>query len=234
MRKENTEFALPPLRISPPSAIEHVYSELKNALMSGEFSPGQPMRLEELAVAFGTSHMPIRESLNRLSGLGVLERVPRRSIRVPNITVDGLRSLLNVRILVERQAVIWATERCANRKLDHLHEINNNLGQVGLKTQSGKKEYLRLNRLFHFYIYNMCENEVLTNTIEMLWLRAGPVLSVSRKDNALHPGHDNHCDIIDQMEKGRGAAAADALERDIVEWHEEIFAILEASRPQAG
>ncbi|TIV61364.1 GntR family transcriptional regulator [Mesorhizobium sp.] len=78
--------------------------------MSGEFSPGQPMRLKELAVAFGTSHMPIRDSFNRLRGIDILEREPHLSARVPMVTAEGLRDLLKVRVLDERQAVVWGDE----------------------------------------------------------------------------------------------------------------------------
>ncbi|RWF81917.1 MAG: hypothetical protein E5X63_21340 [Mesorhizobium sp.] len=42
--------------------------------------------------------MPIRESLNRLSGSDILERGPRQSARVPMITAEGLRDLLEVRL----------------------------------------------------------------------------------------------------------------------------------------
>src|SRR3954447_25358779 len=110
MKKGSPEFEIPPLKVSPLSTIDHVDSEQKSALIAGEFSPGQPMRLKELAVAFRTSHMPIRESLNRLSGIGILERAPRRSTRVPTVTIGGLRNLLEVRLLNERQAVIWGAE----------------------------------------------------------------------------------------------------------------------------
>jgi len=232
MRKDSPEFEIPQLKASPLSTIDHVYSELKNALMAGEFSPGQPMRLKELAVAFGTSHMPIRESLNRLSGIGVLERAPRRSTRVPMVTVDRLRDLLEVRLLNERQAVMWGTERCAGRKLTHIRDINNRLEQLNLERKSDIKKYMKLNQSFHFAVYGLSENNALMNTIEALWLQGGPVLSLRKKGEAMIPGHQNHVLIVDHMEKGNGAAAADALQRDIVEAHEQIFAILERSHPK--
>ncbi|TIR30186.1 MAG: GntR family transcriptional regulator, partial [Mesorhizobium sp.] len=91
------------------------------------------------------------------------------------------------------------------------------------------KKYLKLNQLFHFAVYNLSENKVLMNTIEAHWLQAGRVLGLRRKETRVVPGHHNHREIIDQLEKGNGLAAADALERDIMEAHEQIFAILEKS-----
>lgn len=229
MPKDSPEFEIPTMKPSPLSTIDHVYSELKNALMAGEFSPGQPMRLTELAVVFGTSHMPIRESLNRLSGIGVLERAPRRSTRVPKVTVDGLRDLLEVRLLNERQAILWGTQRCAGRRLTHIRDINNRLDQLNLERKSDIKKYMQINQSFHFAVYGLSENRALMNTIETLWLQGGPVLSLRKKGEAMVPAHQNHALIIDYMEKGNGVAAADALRRDIVEAHDQIFAILEKS-----
>ncbi|WP_287187503.1 GntR family transcriptional regulator [Mesorhizobium sp.] len=60
MATKGSKYEIPPLKASPSSTIEHVYAELKDALMSGEFSPGQPMRLKELAVAFGKPYADSR------------------------------------------------------------------------------------------------------------------------------------------------------------------------------
>lgn len=229
MPKDSQQFEIPPMKASPLSTIDHVYSELKNALMAGEFSPGQPMRLKELAVAFGTSHMPIRESLNRLNGTGVLERTPRRSTRVPMVTVEGLRDLLAVRLLNERQAILWGTERFAGRKLAQIREINSRLDQLNLERKPDIKKYMQINQLFHFSVYRLCGNKALMNIIEALWLQGGPVLSLRKKGEKMVPAHQNHALIIDSIEKGDGQAAADALQRDIIEAHDQIFAILEKS-----
>ncbi|BAV52490.1 transcriptional regulator (plasmid) [Mesorhizobium loti] len=229
MATKTLKYQIPPLNASPSSAIEHVYAELKNALMSGEFSPGQPMRLGELAVAFGTSHMPIRESLNRLSGIDILERAPRQSARVPIITAKGLRDLLEVRLLNERQAIIWGAKKSTGKSLNYIREINVKMDQLNLGKNAEVKKYLKLNQLFHFAVYNLSQNKVLMNTIETHWLHAGPILSLRRKEPNFAPGHHNHREIIDQLEKGNGLAAADALERNIIEAHEQIFAILDKS-----
>lgn len=232
IKRSRSEFDIPPLRASPLSTIDHVYFELKAALMAGEFSPGQPMRLKELAIAFGTSHMPIRESLNRLTGIGVLERTPRRSTRVPTVTIGGLRDLLKVRLMNEKQALIWGAERCAGRKLTQIRDLNNRLDQLDLDRKADIKKYMKLNQTFHFAIYGLSESPALMGTIEALWLKAGPVLSLRRKGDAMVPGHHNHIEIISSLEEGNGIEAAEALQRDIVEAHDQIFALLEESPAQ--
>ncbi|WHO77367.1 MULTISPECIES: GntR family transcriptional regulator [Rhizobium/Agrobacterium group] len=226
---QRSKYEIPPFKASPSSTIEHVYTELKNALMSGEFWPGQPMRLNDLAAAFGTSHMPIRESLNRLSGIDILERAPRQSARVPMITAEGLRDLLQVRLLNERQAIIWGAKKSSGKILNYVREIDDKMNLLNLEKKADLKEYLKLNQLFHFTVYNLSQNKVLMNTIEAHWLQAGPVLGLRRKETKVVADHQNHREIIDQLEKGNGLAAADALERNIIEAHEQVLAILNKS-----
>lgn len=229
MGRDSPEFEIPPMKASPLSTIDHVYSELKNALMAGEFSPGQPMRLDELAIAFGTSHMPVRESLHRLSGIGALDRAPRRTICVPKVTIEGLRALLEVRLLNERQAILWGAKRCAGRKLDHIREINEQMDHISLTDEHDIKHYLHLNQALHFAVYGLSENKVLMNTIETLWLRGGPVLNLLKKTVDGRSKHPHHAMMIDGMEKGDGLAAADALQNDIMDAHRQIFSVLESS-----
>lgn len=226
MPKDASRFAMPQLKSTPVSTIDHVYSELKNALMAGEFAPGQPLPLEELASAFGTSHMPVREALNRLSAAGVLESEPRKTARVPLISVERLKSLLEVRLLNEKQAVIWAAERNAGADLKAIADINAKLDPLDLSKKADIRKYLRLNQSFHFAVYGLCRNRTLMNAIEILWLQAGPVLSVRRAGDIMMPSHDDHIEILSAIGKGNGAAAAAALEHDIVKAHDELFAIL--------
>ncbi len=54
-------------RIARETVQEHVYGALRDQLMRGGFEPGQKLKIAELAQAFGTSAMPVREALNLLT-----------------------------------------------------------------------------------------------------------------------------------------------------------------------
>ena len=92
------------------SDLDHVYSELKKAIMMGEFEPGQKLKLAELAEAFGTSQMPVREALGRLASAGALESAQRRSMVVPTADFARLRAILSLRIDLEGNAVRLAMQ----------------------------------------------------------------------------------------------------------------------------
>ena len=48
------------------SVTSRIYGHVRQALMRGEFEPGQVITIDSMAQVFGTSHMPVREALGRL------------------------------------------------------------------------------------------------------------------------------------------------------------------------
>lgn len=86
-----TDFGL--TRIARETVQERVYSALRDQLMRGGFEPGQKLKIAELAEVFGTSAMPVREALNRLTVERALETLPRRTVRVPTLSKRALQEL---------------------------------------------------------------------------------------------------------------------------------------------
>src|ERR1700719_2518042 len=95
-------------RIARETVQERVYSALRDQLMRGGFEPGQKLKIAELANAFGTSAMPVREALNRLAAERAVECMPNRSVRVPALSQDILQDLMETRFAVEGLAVARA------------------------------------------------------------------------------------------------------------------------------
>src|SRR5580698_2501335 len=98
-----TPFGL--TRIARETVQERVYCALRDQLMRGGFEPGQKLKIAELAEAFGTSAMPVREALNRLAAERAIESLPNRSVRVPALTKSSLQDLMETRFAVEGLAV---------------------------------------------------------------------------------------------------------------------------------
>ena len=80
-------------RIERETVQERVYAILRDKLMRGGFAPGQKLKIAELAGAFGTSSMPVRDALNRLAAERAVESLPNRGVRVPALSKDSLQDL---------------------------------------------------------------------------------------------------------------------------------------------
>lgn len=197
----------------PLSDLDFIYTELKQFCMIGEFEPGQKLTLSDLAEVFGTSHMPIREALSRLVAARALDAPPRRSICVPQATVERLDALLPLRVLLEAQATELAATRADAQTLRDLRDIDDAMDSPAQK--ANLKAYLRLNQQFHFTVYRACGNEDLIDLIELLWMRYGPLLNVVRGGVLSASGHAHHGEVIAGLIARDGAAAAQAMRADI-------------------
>src|ERR1700749_1516812 len=100
---QSSSFGL--VRVERETVQEQIYVALREKLMRGGFEPGQGLKIAELAEAFGTSAMPVREALNRLTAERGLEARPNRTVHVPTLTTERLKDLKEARFAVEGLAV---------------------------------------------------------------------------------------------------------------------------------
>jgi DNA-binding GntR family transcriptional regulator len=202
-------------RIERETVQQRVYEALRDQLMRGTFEPGKKLKIAELASAFGTSAMPVREALNRLLAERALESLPSRSVRVPNLSKAALQDLREARFAVEGLAVERAAAHMTQQTLARLEQL--------IRTQSvSDAEHVaeasaEQNRAFHFAIYRQSTSTVLLPIIESLWLQFGPYLRIAseRFDGREGRGTNFHLDIVAALARGDGTAARAALESDI-------------------
>ncbi len=199
------------------SDLEHIYGELKRAIMMGEFEPGQKLKLDDLAKAFGTSHMPVREALNRLVVARVLEAEPRRSMSIPKADHKRLNDLISLRTDLESKALVLAMRSANGSFAGLLDKINKGMDSETTKKKPNVKSYLALNQRFHFTMYEFCDNDELLNIIELLWMRYGPLLNLLRRGTLLISRHVHHYEIVEAVRVNDPAAATAALTADLNE-----------------
>ena len=203
------------VRIERETVQERVYGVLRDRLMRGGFEPGQKLKIADLATALGTSAMPVREALNRLAAERAIEALPNRSVRVPSLSKDALRDLMETRFAVEGLAVARAAANMTAETLAQLRDLI--AAQSETDSEHISEASARQNRAFHFAIYRQSGSTVLLPIIESLWLQFGPYLRVAseRFDGREGRGTNFHVEIVQALERQDGKAARAALEEDI-------------------
>lgn len=88
----------------PVALGEQVYHKLRSHLRSGTIVAGQPLQEVQLAEQLGVSRTPVREALRRLSSEGLLVS-DGRSFVVPELTLDDINDIYEIRFLVEPAAI---------------------------------------------------------------------------------------------------------------------------------
>ena len=103
MSRTETGLAEKVARVSRVTLSEVVYRDIRELLLAGQVAPGEKFTLRGLAEAVGTSPMPVREAVGRLSAEGALEILANRAIRVPIMTRERFEELTVIRADIERQ-----------------------------------------------------------------------------------------------------------------------------------
>lgn len=153
---------------------ERVYQQIVDALMSGQFEPGQKLTSRKVARELGTSAMPVRTAFNRLRAQRAVEVLPNGSIKLPPLTREFFSSLTEARVAVEGAATELATMRLNG---NNMRSVRRHCEECTLAAKTSDFDrYFQASFDFKSSIYRHCGNEHLLFLVETLWLRAGPLL----------------------------------------------------------
>lgn len=204
-----------------------VYSEIRNALMNGQYEPGERLRISALAEQLGVSITPVREAIFRLVSEQGLEMKAATAVHVPIITADHLREIQLIRHHLEGAAAERAAALISRGTYADLEDLQERF--VAAAAVSPKKAS-KLNREFHFAILDAAQMPTLFNVVDTLWVSLGPLLQVfhtraPKRD--LRRDRHRHEDVLIALKKRDGPAARKALQADIawgnlmIEWLEQ-------------
>jgi len=193
---------------------DRAYDEILKGMTDGTFAPMQPMVIRNLADSFGISATPIREALQRLTAERLLVQLPNRSIVVPQMTVELFNHLLPLRVALEGMAIELATPLFTGKDYARMDVLLNRMAQTTRTFDA--RTYLKLNREFHFSIYEKSGNPELLRVIQGLWLKVGPVFNgLFDTDHYREHANDEHHHIVAAMKRRDVIAAREALADDL-------------------
>ena len=191
---------------------DRVYLDLRQALMTGRFMPGQKMPIRSLAATLGTSLTPVREALRRLISEGVLEGRPNRTVRVPVMTRVKLLELRELRVSLESLAAGHAAGRIDHEGLANLRVLS--LEIMAARTRGDHSADMLKIGEFHFGVYGAARMPVLLRIIESLWLQTGPYMNLLFPD-FVRKRPNWRARLCAALERRDAAAAREEIARDI-------------------
>lgn len=105
------------------SLADHVWRQLRFAIIHGALQPGERLVELDLARQMGSSQGPIREALQRLERDGLVERRARSGSFVTPILIDEMYELFSIRSSVEGFAIRRAARQMSPSQLDELQTL---------------------------------------------------------------------------------------------------------------
>ncbi|GER23292.1 GntR family transcriptional regulator [Zafaria cholistanensis] len=198
----------------PSSRIDLVLAEIRNAILTRQFAPGQALVETELARWLGVSKTPVREALKILSSSGLVTFVPYKGASVREVDRDFIESVYDVRILLEPEAVRRSTLRGNQAGLNRAAILLDDARRAGEADDRARLSLL--NRDFHAALYANCDNDLLVDIIGNLRDRSA-LVSVAGWEAAPTWGVEwaEHHEILDAALAGDGDKAAHLLEEHL-------------------
>ncbi|SFR88355.1 DNA-binding transcriptional regulator, GntR family [Microbacterium sp. cf046] len=117
-------MATPFAPLEPRGAVlgDEVYALLGKAILDGRLSAGERLRDQELAEHLGVSRTPVREALQRLERVGLVEVAPNRYTRVSVPSERVHADTHEFFVYLMGSAVRLALRRCSDEELAHALE----------------------------------------------------------------------------------------------------------------
>ncbi|MDT3427656.1 DNA-binding GntR family transcriptional regulator [Paenibacillus forsythiae] len=151
------------------TASEHVYSVLKQWVLSGELAPGERVDQDAVAARLGVSKMPVRSALDKLAAQDLVLLHSHRGVTVAPLSAEHLEDIYLVRCNLEGLAVQLATERLTPDDASVLGEMIQKQEELANHRSLDTEAILAANREFHMFIYSLAQRPVLLSIIERLW-----------------------------------------------------------------
>ena len=183
------------------------YDILREAIVSGELEPGEPIKDTELAARLGLSRTPVREALARLADAGMVESKPGVYTRVAAFKRDEVVATLDVLKVLHGVAVRNGVPRLTD---DHLRAMRrHNDGFVKAVERLDVSAALVADDEFHSVLIEASANPVLARLLGQLH----PIIDriLYRKFSTLLGGRDtidHHAELIELCEDGDAETAA--------------------------
>lgn len=101
---------------------EQIYQTLKTRIVDNVYMPGTVLQIDRLAEEMGVSSTPIRETLFKLDGLGLVNMIRNKGAVVSEIDERTVRDVWQYRILLETFTAKEAVARVGREQLQTLKD----------------------------------------------------------------------------------------------------------------
>ena len=195
-----------------PSSVNVVYERLREEIVRGAQLPGAPLRLHDLANAYGVSMIPIREAFRRLEAEGFVRIVPNKGARVAELSLDEMQDVYRARALIEEDALRLAFPHITAETLERARWLSQEALRLRLANDPAAHE---VHHEVHASLYQHANSPWIMRIVNLLWDHAFRYRLIATERMAPGIHSREHEEIIDCIAEGDLERAVELLHAHI-------------------
>jgi DNA-binding GntR family transcriptional regulator len=151
------------------SGVERCLVLIREMVLSGDLLPGQKVLQGELAEQLNVSRIPVREALATLQAEGILVHKPNTGFTVARFNSEDFAEIYLMRRLLETELIksIALSAVDVERMAALCEQMR------AMSTSESRDTYQRLNREFHFVLFDCSPLELVRQEVSRLWYMSG-------------------------------------------------------------
>lgn len=195
---------------NPPSPTEElqgatrasmVFERLREDILEGRLAPGEKLRIEALEARYEVGASPIREALNRLISVRLVEQFERRGFRVAALSRDDLIDLVRARRLLNEVVVRESLLHGDQAWEDEVVLAYHRMWRCPMTSPTGQthREWEVLHRRFHASLIAACPSKWLIDFHELLFDASDRYRRLNVRERDLEHTRTEHREIMEAV-----------------------------------
>lgn len=210
-----------------------VADNIRNAIISGRFAPGERLKEHELVSWTGVSRTAVREALRQLEAEGVVHNIPNKGPVVATVTPDEARSHYEVRAALESLLAKSAAESVTKADATKLKQISTDLRKSF--ERGSIEQMLKVKNELDDYLLSMSRNTLLVGFLQLIHARLAYLRPlVLQQGDRLHENVDEIGAMIDAIIAKDAKKAAKAAQVHVQRGAEATLALLNSQSAEAA
>ena len=183
------------------TAHKRAFDRIRNAIFSGKYPPGYPLKEEELARELNVSRTPVRQAIRTLAEQGLVDIKSNKRSYVADVSEGQFEEMFDVLAYLESYSAGLAADKIPESAISRLKELNSAMEKT--IASEDNSEFLKLNSEFHDLIHQYSGNEKVQDLVRRviqfphnLYLKFEQIPDTHNPESIVE-----HAQIIDALER---------------------------------
>lgn len=197
----------------PVSKSEHVYTELRNRILQGDYRAGHRLVLSRVGEQFGTSPVPVREAIRRLEAEGLVRYTRNVGAEVVGVDEKDYAQAMQTLSFIEGGATALAAPHLSSNELARARALNDAMRDAAQRNDA--ISMTSLNQAFHQIICDPCPNRHMLDLLGKEWERLAHIRrsTFTWVPERAHQSVEEHDLILELIETGAPQARIEIVAR---------------------